>query len=297
MDQKHPWSGARIDLHAHSSHSDGTDVPARLIAEAAAAGLDVVALTDHDVTDGWAEAGRAGREHGVTVVPGIEVSCSWHGISVHLLAYLPDPTDVALSAELERSRTSRRTRMARMVERLAADGFPVSMEEVRAQAGPDATLGRPHLADVLVAHGRYPDRSAAFADVLAADSPYYVSHYAPDPVRAVELVVGAGGAAVVAHPFASVRGRVVEDSVIEAMAAAGMVGIEVDHRDHGEAERARARALADRLDLVRTGASDYHGAGKPNRLGENLTEPVAFGRLLGAAHGTELLGAPEPSAR
>lgn len=280
-----------IDLHTHSWCSDGTEPPAEVVRQAAQAGVGTVALTDHDVTVGWDEADRAGQEHGVVVVPGIEISCSWQGVSVHLLAYLPDPDDAALQAELSRSRESRDSRIQRMVDALAADGYPVSYEEVRAASPDEASLGRPHLADVLVANGRYPTREAAFADVLASTSPYYVAHYAPTPTDAVELVVAAGGAAVMAHPFASRRGRVVPDEVIEEMVDAGMVGLEVDHRDHGPQDRARAAELVRRLTLVRTGSSDYHGAGKPNRLGEHTTDPGEFERLLSATAGRSLLGA------
>lgn len=282
---------ARIDLHTHSWFSDGSEPPAVVVEQAARAGLDVVALTDHDVIAGWAEADEAGQRHGVVVVPGIEVSCARRGVSVHLLAYLPDPEDQALAAELELSRSSRDDRIRTMVGLLAADGFPVTYEDVLLVAGEGATLGRPHVADVLVAHGRYPSRAEAFADVLSAASPYYVPHYAPDPVRAVELVGAAGGAAVLAHPFAGSRGRVVTEAVIEEMTQAGLVGLEVDHRDHDRAERERAGALAHRLGLVRTGSSDYHGAGKPNRLGEFTTSPEALDALLEAASGQRLLGA------
>ena len=286
-----PHPDAVIDLHTHSTHSDGTEPPGTVVRQAAEAGLDVVALTDHDVTTGWAEADLAGREAGVVVVPGIEVSCSWRGISVHLLAYLPDPEDPALADELAASRRSRDTRIRAMVELMAQDGYPVSYEELLAVSGDGATLGRPHLADLLVSKGIFPDRDRAFADVLSSRSRYYVAHAAPDPVRATELVVGAGGAAVMAHPFAGRRGRTVSDDVVVAMAVAGMVGLEVDHRDHGPAERAHAEALARELGLVPTGSSDYHGSGKPNRLGENTTAPEAFARLLEHASGTRLLGA------
>ncbi|AXH97651.1 PHP domain-containing protein [Ornithinimicrobium avium] len=286
-----PDPDAVVDLHTHSCHSDGTEPPGTVVRRAAAAGLDVVALTDHDVATGWDEADRAGREAGVVVVPGIEVSCSWRGISVHLLAYLPDPTDQALAGELAASRLSRDTRMRAMVERVAADGYPVSYEELVALAGEGATLGRPHLADLLVSRGVVPDRDAAFVDILSSRSRYYVAHAAPDPVRATELVVGAGGVAVMAHPFAGGRGRTVDDDVVARMAQAGLAGLEVDHRDHEPDERAHAADLATRLGLLRTGASDYHGAGKPNRLGENTTSPAVLGQILSRASGTALLGA------
>lgn len=287
-----PSRDQRIDLHTHSDHSDGTEPPDVVVGQAARQGLDVIALTDHDVVSGWAQADAAGQEHGVAVVPGIEVSCSWRGISVHLLAYLPDPDEPALREELARSVRSRDTRIRVMVERLAADGYPVSYEEVLAASGEQASLGRPHVADVLVARGRYASREEAFADVLATASPYYVSHHAPDPVTAVQLVLGAGGVPVMAHPFAGRRGRVVPEPVVEQMAEAGLVGLEVDHRDHGPDDHARAAALTDRLGLVRTGSSDYHGAGKPNALGEHLTRPEELDRLLAAAtSGRPVLGA------
>jgi 3',5'-nucleoside bisphosphate phosphatase len=282
---------AVIDLHTHSLHSDGTEPPATVVRNAAAAGVDVVALTDHDVVSGWAEADLAGREVGVVVVPGIEVSCSWRGISVHLLAYLPDPADAELEEELGASRLSRDTRLQVMVQRLEADGYPVTYDEVLSTAAADASLGRPHIADVLVRNGVFSHRDQAFEDVLSTGSPYYVSHAAPDPVRATELVVAAGGAAVLAHPFATKRGRTITDDVVADMAAAGLAGLEVDHRDHGAAEREHAAGLAARLGLVTTGSSDYHGAGKQNRLAENTTAPAVLEHLLGRATGTPLLGA------
>ncbi|MGO0576690.1 PHP domain-containing protein [Ornithinimicrobium panacihumi] len=283
--------GSVIDLHTHSDRSDGSEPPDVVVAQAARAGLDVVGLTDHDVISGWSEADRAGREHGVVVVPGIEISCNHHRISVHLLAYLPDGQDQALMEELARSRDSRDTRLRAMVDLLAADGYPVTYEEVLAVAGPEATLGRPHIADVLVRNGVYPRRDDAFVDVLASGSPYYVAYHVLDPVRMTELVVAAGGVPVLAHPFASSRGRTIDEGLVEQMALAGLAGLEVDHRDHGPEERDRAATLAERLGLLRTGSSDYHGTGKLNRLGENTTAPVVLEEILARATGSGLLGA------
>jgi predicted metal-dependent phosphoesterase TrpH len=268
-----------IDLHTHSNASDGTHDPAQVVAEAAAHGLTTIALTDHDTTAGWAEAAAAARELGIDLVPGVELSTQHHGISVHLLGYLIDPDHPALRHEMERARSSRDTRMERMVEKLAADGIPVTLEAVRAQARPGATLGRPHVADALVEVGYVPDRDAAFADLLHDRSPYYVHHYAPDVVRAVELVREAGGVPVMAHPFANRRGRTVTDHVIEQMAEAGLAGLEAHHRDHLAPERAHAIALAERLGLFVTGSSDYHGTGKENRIGENTTEPAVLAQI------------------
>ena len=268
-----------IDLHTHSTASDGTEPSEVVVAQAARAGLDVVALTDHDTYAGWPAAVAAAGELGVDLVRGVEVSCSQRGISVHLLAYLVDPEASGLLHELDRARDSRVTRIDRMVELMSADGIPVTIEEVRAQAGVGTTMGRPHIADALVASGFVRSRDEAFADVLRNGSRYYVSHYAPDPVRAVELVRAAGGVPVMAHPFANGRGWTVEDSVIERMADAGLAGLEAHHRDHTPAERTHAVELAARLGLFVTGSSDYHGAGKENRLGENTTTPEVLAQI------------------
>lgn len=251
------------------------------MAEAARCGLDVIALTDHDTTRGWDEAGAAAARHGVDVVPGIEISCRHSGISIHLLAYLPNP-EGELFAELEKARESRRTRAQRMVERLAED-VDITYEQVLAVAGTDATIGRPHMADALVANGVVADRGEAFDRYLHNGGPYNVGHYALDPVRAVELVRSGGGVAVMAHPFAEARGRVVGLDVVHAMADAGLVGIEAHHRDHSPEQVQRALDIARDRGLVVTGSSDFHGAGKPNRLGENTTSPDQYESLLAEA--------------
>ena len=271
----------RIDLHTHSNRSDGTTSPADVVAEASEAGLDVVALTDHDTTRGWDDAADAARRVGIDVVRGIEISCRHRGISIHLLAYLPAP-EGELFDEMEHARESRVTRAERMVERLGRD-VPITYEQVLAQAGPDATIGRPHIADALVANGVVPDRSTAFEHLLSNSGPYHAGHYAIDPVRAVTLVRAAGGVPVMAHPFADVRGRVVDDAVIEEMIDAGLLGLEAHHRDHTPEQVRHARDLARTHDLLVTGSSDYHGDGKPNRLGENTTEPDQYERLVALA--------------
>ena len=278
----------RIDLHTHSTASDGTQRPAEVVSAAAEAGLDVVALTDHDTTAGWDQAAAAADHHGIDLVRGIEISCQHEGISIHLLGYLQNPAAPGLLEELERSRESRQTRARRIVDLLSRD-LPLQWGDVLEQIGPGATIGRPHIADALVAKGIVLTREDAFADYLYDGSPYYVSHYAADPVRAVRLVGEAGGVAVMAHPFASKRGRVVDDCVIEAMAAAGMAGLEVHHRDHNPDQVRHGLDLATSLDLFVTGSSDYHGAGKSNRLGENTTEPLALRRIEDLATGVEVL--------
>lgn len=280
---------ARIDLHTHSSRSDGTETVTELVAAAADAGLDAIALTDHDTTAGWEEAQQAARQHGIRVLPGIEVTVRHERQSVHLLAYAvdPDPT-TRLAGLLRAARESRDGRARRMTELIAHD-HPITWEDVQQQVdGPGTVVGRPHIADALVARGVVPDRSTAFESILAADSPYYVQHAAPAPREAIGAVLKAGGVPVLAHPAAQGRGGGVGPALLEEMIAAGLAGIEVAHREHSAADRERLRAIARAQGLIITGGSDYHGAGKPNRLGENLTEPDQLCALLErATSGTE----------
>ncbi|MCC3273947.1 PHP domain-containing protein [Arthrobacter zhangbolii] len=280
----------RIDLHTHSSVSDGTEQPAEVMAAAAGAGLDVVALTDHDTTAGWAEAAAAAAKLGLAFVPGMEVSCrSAEGISVHVLSYLHDPEHPGLLEEIARSRAARVSRAELMVSRLAED-FPIDWAAVQEQVAPGATIGRPHIADALVAAGVVPNRSAAFSGILTARSPYFVAHYAPEPARAVELVRQAGGVPVFAHPVASSRGRVVGEATFHEMIDAGLLGVEVDHRDNPEEGRQWLRRLAGENSLLVTGSSDYHGTGKPNRLAEFTTDPAVLVRIAELGTGSAVVG-------
>lgn len=278
----------RIDLHAHSTASDGTDSPTELVRNAKLAGLDVVAITDHDTTAGWDEAGRAADEVGIALVRGIEVSCKSQGVSVHVLGYLHDPDNTPLREEIDRSRDSRVGRAERIVKKLAAQ-VPLSWDQVTAQVADGATIGRPHIADAMVAAGIVADRDEAFREWLYDGSPYYESHYAVDPVQAVELIRAAGGVAVMAHPFAAKRGRTVSEAVIESMAEAGLFALEAHHLDHTPEQEQRATELARRLGLRVTGSSDYHGDGKINRLGDRLTDPDVFEALVAQPTHTPVL--------
>ena len=269
----------RIDLHTHSSVSDGTESPGDVVRSAEAAGLDVVALTDHDSIVGWDEASDAAREVGIEFVPGVELSCRHKGVSIHMLGYWPDAADATLALMMTRTRASRVDRAREIVERLGRD-FPVTWEAVASRAETAETVGRPHIADAMVDAGIFERRDDAFAEVLHNNSRYYVPHYAPEVLDGVRAILSAGGVPVFAHPGADSRGHIVPASVIEGLAAAGLAGLEVDHRDHSPAQRERLSGMAARLGLVVTGASDYHGAGKQNRLGENLTSPESFAALL-----------------
>lgn len=284
----------RADLHTHSTYSDGTSSVDELLAEARAEHLDAIALTDHDTTAGWADAAEAVQRHGVTVIPGIEVTADHGRTSVHILALLPDPDPgTELARELAAARSSRRDRARTMVERISAD-IPITWEQVLDQVEGDATtVGRPHLADALVASGAVGTRSEAFETLLSSSSPYYVPHYAPSPARAVAAIRAARGIPIAAHPGSNARGGALDESLLEAMIAAGLLAIEVGHREHSPTERRRLRQIARAHGLWATGGSDYHGAGKPNRIGENLTDPEMLEAMLspniGGEWGTELL--------
>jgi predicted metal-dependent phosphoesterase TrpH len=278
----------RIDLHTHSSASDGTDSPTELLAAARAADLDVVALTDHDTTAGWAEAAAA-RPDGLTVVPGMELSCRWFPaqappISVHLLAYLFDPGHAALAAERARLREERLGRGERIVTALAEAGHPVVWDEIVERAG-GGVVGRPHVARALVQAGVVESVDHAFATLLHHRSPFYVAKADTDVLHGIALVRAAGGVPVFAHGLATRRGRVVGDEAIAVMAGAGLLGLEVDHPDHDPDERAHLRGLAGELGLLVTGSSDYHGSNKTTPIAACTTAPDQYEALLAAGTG------------
>ncbi|MDO4898448.1 MAG: PHP domain-containing protein [Rothia sp. (in: high G+C Gram-positive bacteria)] len=272
------------DLHTHSQISDGTQSVQELVAEIASSGLTGFALTDHDTTAGWDEASSLAAQHSLDFLPGMEISCASGGLSVHVLSYLHNPKNAALLTEVERARQSRVGRAQRMVELLALD-FPITWQDVQAQVHPGATVGRPHIADALVASKVVANRSEAFESILTPTSPYYVNHYAIDPVEAVRLVKAAGGVPIMAHPMARSRGKVASEELIYSMLEAGLAGLEIYHRDNPEEDRRWLLEVAAEHDLLVTGSSDYHGAGKPNRLGENTTsaQTVQAIRELAAA--------------
>lgn len=270
----------RIDLHTHSSRSDGTDTPTELVEVAKGAGLDVIAITDHDTTAGWDEAAVAAERFGVTVVPGAELSCRLAGMQIHLLAYAFDRAEPEFARERNLLRDDRERRAELIVQRCQELGAPITWERVREIAG-SASIGRPHVASALVEAGVVATVDDAFSsDWLADGGRAYVDKYALDPYRALELVRDSGGVAVFAHPAAGARGRIVTDDQIAGLARAGLRGIEVDHVDHDTAARARIRGLAADLGLVPTGSSDYHGSRKTVRIGENTTDPAAYDALF-----------------
>jgi 3',5'-nucleoside bisphosphate phosphatase len=268
----------RIDLHTHSSVSDGTDAPGELVRKALAAGLDVVALTDHDTFDGFDEAAAEGERLGLGVVRGMELSCSRQGSSVHVLAYGADPASPELAAEMARVRDGRLGRLAGVVRKLAKLGVPVSEAEVMAQVGNSPSVGRPHIADALIEAGHVRDRQEAFDRFLADGGPAHVHRYTIEVDRGIDLVHEAGGLAVIAHPWGRGRERLLPASVLQGLVRDHELdGLEVDHQDHDSDIRRRLRALAENLGLLATGSSDYHGTGKLDHdLGCNTTDPTVF---------------------
>jgi predicted metal-dependent phosphoesterase TrpH len=273
-----------IDLHTHTTCSDGTDSPFSLVKKALAAGITTLAITDHDSTAGWAEAVTAIQPQ-IELVLGAEVSClTSDGISVHMLGLLFDGEDSEIQQMLADSRDTRLPRMRKMVELLSADGINISLDDVYRATPEGATVGRPHLADALVANGVVASRDEAFLDLLNNDSKYYVTHAAPTPEDAIRTIRKSGGVAVIAHPFASRRGQTITASTFADLVAAGLNGIEVHHRDQNAQEQETLITIARELSLVTTGSSDYHGTGKLNGLAENTTHQAQWEQLESLAN-------------
>lgn len=289
----------KIDLHTHSTKSDGLDTPALLMQNAKAAGLDIVALTDHDTVKGWDEGRKEAQRLGLGFVPGIEVTSVSDverfgkkiRISVHLLAYLPDPDHQALEIVLGDTVATREARGRAIVEKLS-EAIPITWEMVMDHLEKGATIGRPAIADTLVTMGLVADRSEAFDYYLATDGPFYVSHSTVSTLDAIGLIREAGGVPVIAHPLKGVGPDTDPEDLpmsdFELMIEKGLLGIEVYHRDVPETARKWLLELASKHDLVVTGSSDYHGLeGKPNRLGENSTSSEMLDRILKLGTGTK----------
>jgi len=273
----------RADLHTHSHCSDGTDSPRELVRAAVAAGLDLVALTDHDVADGWPLARDAAAELGIGFLAGMEISCAHDGAGVHLLAYGLDPTHPGLTAELDRVLAGRRSRLPGILRRLRELGVEVDEADVRAVAGHAVSLGRPHVADALVAAGVVADRDEAFGRYLMPGRPAYVPRYGAPLLETLRLVDAAGGVSVIAHPWARGSRRVLTVDTLAELARSGLTGVEVWHRDHTDSDHSELAALAGDLGLVATGSSDYHGTGKVGyELGCFTTPPDQLERLEAA---------------
>jgi predicted metal-dependent phosphoesterase TrpH len=274
----------RADLHSHSNASDGTQPPADVMQRAAAAGLDVIALTDHDTVAGLRRAAAA-LPPGLTLVPGMELSCRLEGHSVHLLAYLFDPGNDELAGEMAEIRESRLYRARAMVDKLVGLGVPITWDQV-SEIAAGAVVGRPHVARALVEAGVVPTVADAFTpEWIGPGGRAHVPRYALDPARAVRLVSAAGGVSVLAHARGAERGWRTPDEVIEELADAGLTGLEIFHPQHNERERAALGELATRLNLVASGGSDDHGELTGYRIGTVLAPDGAYEQLAERATG------------
>lgn len=278
-----------IDLHTHTTSSDGTDSPRELVNKAIVQDLEVLGISDHDTTSSWQEAVQSLRGS-LKLALGSEISClTTDGVSVHMLGLLFDPVHEEMQQVLEETRDGRLPRMRKMIEKMRLEGFDISMQDVENIMPPGATMGRPHLADALVAKKIVDSRDEAFTDLLHNESRFYVSHAAPTPAEAIALIRRAGGVAVIAHPFASRRGEILKAQDFAELVSAGLNGIEVDHRDQNPDERSMLRSIAHELDLVVTGGSDYHGTGKLNALAENFTRRDQWEKLESFANARRVI--------
>ena len=255
-----------VDLHTHSRVSDGTDTPTELVERAARAGLTTIALTDHDILDGVPEAVAAGERHGVRVIPGVELSLDWHRGGMHLLVLWLEPGPGPLQDRLAELRAGRDVRNAQILERLARSGMPLTSEEVAAEAG-GGSVGRPHIASVLVSKGHVPDFDTAFNELLGSGGPAYVDRPRLGVEEALSLARTSGGVPVLAHPHTlGVDNRVEMGDLLERLIAAGLVGIECYYGSYEQPGRSGMIAMARRFGLIPAGGSDYHGGYKPDVL-------------------------------
>ena len=280
-----------IDLHTHTTASDGTDKPFEMLENARKAGLTVVAMTDHDSIEGWREV-RSKRDQipsGLTIVPGAEVSTRTKlGMSVHIVGLLFEADNAKLAKLLADTRDDRIPRMEKMVEKLQAAGYQVTMQDVEEVKPVGATLGRPHLADALIKNGIVASRDEAFAELLHNNSQFYVSHWAPSPIDAIKAIAAARGVSILAHPFAEKRGPVLTFGEVTELAAAGLNGIERNKRDQDEAAHSKIDQLASDHNLIKVGSSDYHGSARANQLGEEQTPLDLWENLASKANGDEV---------
>ena len=276
------------DLHCHTVFSDGTVTPRGMVEQAQQLGLEGLAITDHDTNAGWDQARKAAHDLGMPLLPGTEITAQDGRVSVHMLAYLYDPEDPVIAGLFAKTRDARLTRTRTMVERISRD-YPITWQDVLDQVkeGSKTTVGRPHIADALVKAGVYADRSQAFAGVCSSSSPYYLPTPSPTTHQVLAAVNHAGGVLVIAHPGAVSRNPVLlSDQQIAALTREGLGGLEVWHRDNPPEQRRRLLALAQRWGLLVTGGSDWHGQGKPNRMGENSTSGQVVAQIVDRARGS-----------
>ena len=278
------------DIHCHTVFSDGTETPQGMVSLALRNGLDGIAITDHDTSAGWDDAADAAAREGIALLRGTEITAVCGSVSVHMLGLQYDPTNKRIADMFSTTRRKRLLRTRHMVERMAQD-FPITWQKVEQQVkeGSRTTVGRPHIADALVAAGVYRTRSEAFAGAVSAQSKYYIPTPSPSTHEVIAAVKGAGGVVVAAHAGDPQRNRrLLSDEQLDAMIADGLDGLEIWHRGNPPEQRERLLTIAARHDLLVTGGSDWHGKGKPNGLGENLTDDDTVREIL--HRGVDLIG-------
>ena len=271
-----------IDLHLHTTASDGTLAPRELVARAAAAGLRTISITDHDTTAGFAEASSAAQAHGITLIPGIEITAVDAERDIHVLGYFFDPESRPLAEFLTAQRTDRLRRLREMADRLNAMGFDVRADLLIAASDPARSVGRPAIADALVRAGYASDRDDAFRRLIGRGSAAYVPRCGVSPADVVRMIGDAGGIASLAHPVLAGI-----DDQIPTLAASGLAALEARHSDHPPDVEARYRALASSLGLAVSGGSDFHGPEGPNAvaLGRVTLDAADFHDLTARTHG------------
>lgn len=278
-----------IDLHAHTNLSDGLDSPDELVQRAIIEKISVLAITDHDTVESWQRLRNHSGSGALTIVPGAEISCrTSSGMSVHMLGYLFDPQDHRLAEMMSLTRDDRIPRMKKIIQLLNDAGIDVTFDDVAARADGAATVGRPHLADALIALGVVASREEAFTRYLHNDSPFYVGHLAPAPEEAIAAIKNAGGVSILAHGLAGTRGDIYALDDIASLVEHGLDGVEVDHRDHDQQARLSLRELADSLNIFATGSSDYHGVSVGQRLAMEVTAPEVWEGILNRGSGCEV---------
>ena len=269
-----------VDLHVHSSVSDGTEPPDAVVAKAASLGLSAIALTDHDTLSGIPAARAAAASLPTDLVPGVELSVDHDGLKLHMLAYFIEPDAGPLQDRLAMLRAGRDTRNVVIVERLNALGYPITMEDVLRHAGGDA-VGRPHIADALVEAGSISSRSEAFEDLLSDGGRAYVERERLTATEAIDLTIQSGGVNSIAHPLTVNTDASILRSVLGDLRDAGLVGLEAYYSEYAPAIRSQLASVAADLGLVATGGSDYHGAGKPGlEIGTGHGDLVVPGAAL-----------------
>lgn len=272
-----------IDLHTHTTASDGSYSPSEVVETAIKIGLEAVAVTDHDTIEGLPEALKIGEKHGFEVVPGVEISAEFKPGTMHILGYLVDYKDPEFLGKMNVLQEARRQRNPKIIKKLNELGIPITMEQVEKEAG-GGQVGRPHFASVMVANGWVDNHNQAFNQFLAKGAPAYEGKYRMDPHDAIQMILQAGGVPVLAHPFSlNMESEDQLADLLKDLTEAGLAGLEVYYPEHTREMSESYLRLVRTLGLCPTGGTDFHGASKPQiKLGKGFGNlAVEYGILEG----------------